>query len=57
MDLLQESNEEGQGVNNNWPEGVELRVRRMIFTPFVIGDYNAIRIVNTYTHINLSKLL
>ena len=65
--LLQESNEEDntevnynnyyQGTNNNRLEGVESRVRRMIFTPFAIGDHNAISIISTCAYIDLLKLL
>ena len=51
------NNNRRQNVNNGGPEGLETRVRRMRFTPFVTSDHNAISIVNAYTPIDLSKLL
>ena len=45
------NNNRRQNVNNGGPEGLEIRVRRMHFIPFVTGDHNSISIVNYYTHI------
>ena len=46
-----------QIANNGGLEGLEIRVRLMHFTPFATGDNNAINIVNTFTHVDLHKLL
>ena len=51
------NNNRRQNVNNGGLEGLEIRVRRINFTPFVTDDHNAISIVNSYQHVELSKLL
>ena len=47
-------NNRRQNVSNGSPEGLEVRVIRTHFTPFVTSDHSTISIVNAYTRVDSS---